>query len=95
MTLHEEEEEEDSKLASNRSDLEELDQDTGMWERARALSKSWASGESEKKLKHKKWPLFWSIEGFSSKQLKKLFLCQDFFSKNQTNPSFEVKKMVV
>lgn len=49
MTLHEEEEEEDSKLASNRSDLEELDQDTGMWERARALSKSWASGESEKK----------------------------------------------
>ena len=49
MPLHEEEEEEDSKLASNRSDLEELDQDTGMWERARALSKSWASGESEKK----------------------------------------------
>ncbi len=31
MTLHEEEEEEESKMLANRSDYDELDQDTGMW----------------------------------------------------------------
>jgi hypothetical protein len=30
MTLHEEEEEEESKMLANRSDYDELDQDTGM-----------------------------------------------------------------
>jgi hypothetical protein len=30
MTLHEEEEEEESKMFANRSDYDELDQDTGM-----------------------------------------------------------------
>ena len=31
MTLHEEEEEEEGKLLGNRSDYDELDQNTGMW----------------------------------------------------------------
>lgn len=31
MTLHEEEEEDESKLLSSRNDFDERDQDTGMW----------------------------------------------------------------